>query len=437
MKTGIPGRAVALAYALVGAVATVWGLLCRLGVMGGAQRAVWRERLGDWGAGTPVTEGFVWLHAASVGEVAAARPLLRALRARLPGRFLLVTCNTATGRLAAEGLDCDGVRYFPLDFAPVVRRILRRARPSLFVFVETEIWPTLLGRLKRAQIPTAMVNARVSDGSYPRYLRIAALIGPALAGVDIVCARDEISHERLLTLGAAPDATTLVGDMKLDALAPSLVSGTRDLFADMFAAGADGPLLVAASTRTGEDPLVLDAFERVLKHDGSARLVLAPRHPDRFDAVAALLEERGHAFVRRSNPNARRIYWQVLLLDSVGELRGFFPSATAAFVGGTLVPRGGHNVMEPAAFGVPVVVGPSLENVREQAVALADAGALRVAENERDLAGAWIDWITDSNAREKAGQAGRSCVASGRGAVQEAMERLEPILVGDRRSRAA
>ncbi len=424
-------------YAGAGTLAAFWGMLGAAGLFGSERRRVWRERLGGWAGANSVPDGFVWLHAASVGEVAAARPLVRALRARLPSRYILLTCNTATGRRAAEALDCDGVRYFPLDWRPILDRILRRARPSIFIFVETEIWPTLLVRLKQLAVPTAMVNGRVSDSSFPRYRRIWDLIAPALASVPVVCARDEISWERLLELGARAEVATMVGDMKLDALAPSVVAATEDLLLALSGGGSQGPVLVAASTRSGEHELVLDAFARVLERDGSARLVLAPRHPDRFDAVAALLEERGHAFARRSNPLAVREPWQILLLDSVGELRGFFPSATAAFVGGSLVPKGGHNVLEPAAFGVPVAVGPHLENVREQAVVLAGVGALRVAQNAGELAEIWSLWIEDPRARDHAGEAGRSCVAAGRGAVQETMERLEPLLAARGRSKAA
>jgi 3-deoxy-D-manno-octulosonic-acid transferase len=435
------GRLLGCIYFCIGALAAAWAILASTGLLGSTKAGVWRQRLGIWngdaqaGAGRGDGEACVWLHAASVGEVAAARPLLRALRVRLPSRFLLVTCNTATGVRAAEALDCDAVHYFPLDFFPVVRWVVARVRPSVFVFVETELWPTLLGVLERSGTSTAMVNARISERSFPRYQRIEALLRPALAGIDVFCARDESSRRRLITLGASTECTTLVGDMKLDALAPAVVNATGDLLAELMgitSAHGEGAVLVAASTRTGEEALVLDAFERVLEKHGSARLVIAPRHPDRFDAVAELLEERSHAFVRRSSgASALRAHerWQVLLLDSVGELRGCFPGATAAFVGGSLVPVGGHNVLEPAAFGVPVVVGPHLEDVSEQAVALAEAGALRVVNDSRELAEVWIAWIADPGARRRAGESGAACVAAGRGAVQDAMERLEPLLV--------
>lgn len=430
MTRTVSGIALSVGWAVLGAVAALWACICATGILGTDKRRVWRERLGLWHLDSAVGEGAVWLHAASVGEIAAARPLLRALRVRLPSRPLIVTCNTTTGRRAAEALDCDLVRYFPIDFGPIVKRVVRLIRPSLFIFVETEVWPTLLRVLHDSEIATAMVNARVSDRSFPGYRRIAALLRPVLGGIDVICARDEISRSRLVELGATGATATLIGDMKLDALAPSVVADAPDLLTELVGGlSAVAPVFVAASTRSGENELVLDAFERVLERSGAARLILAPRHPDRFDEVAALLADRGHAFVRRSAGAASPDQWQVLLLDTVGELRSCFKGATAAFVGGSLVPVGGHNVLEPAAFGVPVVVGPHLDDVHQQAVALADAGALRVIHDARELADVWSAWIAEPEAARAAGRRGAETVAAGRGAVQEAMERLEPLLV--------
>jgi 3-deoxy-D-manno-octulosonic-acid transferase len=325
------------------------------------------------------------------------------------------------------------VRYLPIDFRPIVRRVVRAVSPSVFIFVETEIWPSLLSELAESEVPTAMISARISDRSYPGYQRIAPLLRSSLATLDVICARDPISEERLVSLGVPAARTTVVGDMKLDALAPSLVEKTDDLIAELAGvASLQAPILVAASTRRGEEALVLDAFERVLERHGGARLILAPRHPDRFDSVAQLLGDRRHAFVRRSDKHVTTATiesWQVLLLDTVGELRACFKGATAAFVGGSLVPMGGHNVLEPAAFSVPVVVGPHLENIRESVVALAEVGALRVVNDSRELADVWNMWISDPNACRRAGRSGAARVAAGRGAVQEAMEHLEPLLV--------
>jgi 3-deoxy-D-manno-octulosonic-acid transferase len=434
----------ASAYAVLGAGVYLWARLLALGVLGTTTAARWRERLGYWRGAAPdrrdseraLEPGGIWVHAASVGEIAAARPLLRALRKRQPHRSLLLTCNTATGRRIAAALDVDAVRYFPIDFAPVVTRVLNDVRPALFVFVETEIWPTILTKLPDFGARSVMVNACVSDRSYPRYRRVLPIVRAALSSIEVVCARDDQSLHRLRSLGAREESLVLTGDMKLDALSPAVVAQAPRLLDSYLPAApeeahdaAAEPVLVAASTREGEEAPVLEALRLLRERGHRVRLVLAPRHPERFEAVCEMVRRARFSMRRRSEREAvaHAADWDVLVVDTLGELRGFFKGAQAAFVGGSLVPIGAHNVLEPAAFGLPVAVGPNLADVSEQALALAEAGALRVVEDARELADVWSHWLDDPVACQRAGAAGAALVADGRGAVQEVMERLEPL----------
>jgi 3-deoxy-D-manno-octulosonic-acid transferase len=300
----------------------------------------------------------------------------------------------------------------------------------LFVFVETEIWPALLVRLHGLRIPSALVNGRISARSFPRYRRILGLMAPALSSVDVVCARDLESEQRLVGLGAIPDTVSCTGDMKLDALDADAVSQAPSLLLEYLQGeAAHDRVLVAASTREGEDEEVLRAFALVRRTADRVRLVIAPRHPERFDDVYRSVVATGLSVTRRSQAPSLDRSWDILLVDTLGELRGFFKGATAAFVGGSLVPVGTHNVLEPAAFGVPVVVGRHLEEVRDAARALEGAGALEIVADADELARVWTRWLADPSAAQAAGRAGAAIVTGGRGAVLAVMERLEPILM--------
>ncbi len=384
----------------------------------------WEERLGRWPE-APRVGRTVWVHAASLGELAAVRPLLLRLRAVGPPIHLLVTCNTATGRELAATFPADEVRYFPLDSRAIIRRLLDRIRPVLFVFVETEIWPVLLLELARRGIPTAMVNARISARSYPRYRLIAPLVGAALASVARICARDEESRRRLLNLGAKPEAIHTTGDLKLEAMSLEQMAATPDLLAD----AQDGPpVIVAISTREGEEEPVLRALECLRALQVDARLVLLPRHPERAGQARELAARLGFRVALWSAGVANARDWQVLIVDRTGEARGFMKSARAAYVGGSLVPLGGHNLLEPAAFGLPVVTGPYLENVREQAETLSAQGALEVVEDSDGLAATWRRWVEDRDEAQRVGRAAREAVERACGSLDRTMRVIGELL---------
>jgi len=427
---GVAGRALLVAYDCLGLLAA--GACAAAAAIGRITGTEWslglRERLGRYdgrGPTAPSRGAGIWLHAASVGEVRAAEPLLAALRARLPDARCVITCQTPTGLALAAGIGVDEVRYLPIDCRFAVRRALARFRPSLFVFVEAEIWPRLLLELASARVPAAMLGARISERSFRRYHRVDALFVPVLSTLALVCARDEASLRRLLDLGAPRARSGVVGDLKLDALDAAAVAATPDALADR---ERGTTVLFAVSTHEGEEEVVLDAFSRVRKKHAGAVLVLAPRHPQRAVRVATMAERCGRVSRWSRDRSARG--WDVLVVDTTGEARTFFPSAACAFVGGSLVSVGGHNLVEPAAFGVPFAVGPRLESVKHQAELFASAGTLAVVEGAEGLARVWSDWLSDVNSAERIGCAARSALDAHRGTLARTMHALEPVLAG-------
>lgn len=411
------------AYSLLGGLVVLLARVYRRTAGEGTRR---REeivgRLAGWTRDAELLadlKGCAWLHAASVGEVQLARPLLARLAESRPDLPMLLTCNTATGLQLAGKSSATSARFFPFDAPPVMMRVLDALKPSLFVFVETEIWPCLLNELAHRQVPSAMVNARVSEESFPRYRRVRWLVGPALAGVNAVLARDRESADRLGALGAV--GVTVVGDLKHDGLTPAEVAATPDLLAS-----SEGslPVLVAASTREGEEELLLSAFEGLR---GRARLVMAPRHPERAAEVEGLLVRRGLRYKLLGEGDTGGD-WEVLVIDTVGKLRGFFAAARAVFVGGSLVDKGGHNLLEPAAYATAVCAGTHLDNVQHQSTALLAGDAIVLVADAEALAAVWTGWVDDENKAARAGEAARDVVRSSGGALDATMAVLEGLL---------
>jgi 3-deoxy-D-manno-octulosonic-acid transferase len=396
-------------------------------------RAWWHNFLERFGFGALQTPGGVWLHAASVGEVQACAPLVSALHRRHPGVPLTVTTFTPTGAVRARALfgNLAHVRYLPYDLPDAVRRFFGRVQPRLAVIFETELWPNLYRECGRRRVPLVLASARISARSAGRYRRLKALFSGALSHAAVVAAQGEADAERFRSLGADPASTHVTGSLKFDFELPEGLAARGAQLRAQYAPGA--PLWVAGSTHNGEEAAALAAHRTVRERHAEALLVLAPRHPARFAEVALELEGSRLPWARRSqaphaaeDTTAPRI--AVLLLDSLGELIDFYAAADLAFVGGSLVPVGGHNLLEPAALGLPVLTGPHTFNAAEAARLLTARGAARVVHNAAELGAQVNALIEDPAEREHIGALGRASVDSNRGALARLLALIEPLL---------
>lgn len=375
----------------------------------------------------------LWLHAASVGEMQGIRALLEPLRQRFPGYAIVVSAATRTGRAVAHALPgVDAAVYLPLDARPVVRRALAAFRPRLFVFTETELWPGLLRECAQRTIPCVLVSGRVSARAASRYAWFRPLMRRTLARVRM-CMQSTPDAERIISLGAEPGRVTVLGNLKSEA---PMDENLRAHVAELWNRNGvtTRALLIGASTHRGEEDALLDAFARIDSRSPEARLVLAPRHPERFEAVARLLERAGAAWVRfsaleegRQRVGERRI----VLLDRIGMLRACFPFARLVFVGGTLAAVGGHNVLEPAAEGCAVVFGPHTAHVADMVRGLLATGGGRQVADAAELARVVEALLPDVAAAARMGARAVEAAAQGRGAVARHMDVIASMLDGE------
>jgi 3-deoxy-D-manno-octulosonic-acid transferase len=323
-------------------------------------------------------EPVLWVHAVSVGEVLAVAGLVEELQRRLPRHRIFISTTTDTGQaLARKRFGEANVFYFPMDFAFAIRPYLQALRPRMVVVAETEFWPNFMRLAHASGARIAVVNARISDRSWPSYRRFRRLLRRLLANVDLFLAQTPEDARRLQDIGARPERVQVAGNLKFDIPAPAVPAIVESLQKAIGDAGA-GPVLVCGSTVEGEEPLLLKAFENLLVQHPRAVMILAPRHPERFPAVAALLEQMSIRFCRRSVWNGEPLTGGVFLLDTIGELAALYALADVAFVGGSLVPRGGHNIIEPAQHGVAIVVGNHTENFRDIVSLFESRDAVRV-----------------------------------------------------------
>lgn len=377
-----------------------------------------RGRLGFEPPVGPVRTAGLWLHAVSVGEVGVAATLARALPREEPA---LVTTITPTGQEQARKsfVDRSAVTYLPFELGYAVRRLFRRHAPRALVLVEGDQWPLVLRRAGRLGVPVVVVNGRVSDRGFPRLRRVRWLARPLLLDpVRHFGVQTTLDRDRLIAVGVAPERLTVTGNLKYETPEPT---AAPELYARLEALAAGRPILVAGSTMAGEETAVLDAFAAL--GPGRALLVLAPRHKDRWDGVAAELRQRNLAFQRRSRFEDSGAI-DVVLLDSYGELAGVYRLARGAFIGGTLVPTGGHNPLEPALFGVPVVVGPAMDNFREMAEEFDRERAWARVAGAAELTECFRVWLDDPAAAKHLGERGRGLIERNRGALERTVELL-------------
>lgn len=396
----------------------------------------WGERFG-LGAALPGDERGLWVHAVSVGEVQAATSLVAALRREWPGMPVAVTSATPAGRARARAALDEGVqvRYAPYDLPGCVRGALRRLRPALLVIMETELWPNLLAECARAGVPVVIASARLSARSTARWSRFSSLLQPALRRAVSVAAQSAADARRFEALGVAAEHIWICGNIKFDREPVPGVRESGRALRIRYAAGR--PMWVAGSTHAGEEQAVLAAHAAVRGVRADALLVLAPRHRPRFDEVAALLERSGVKWLRHSaagasvaaDPDSAAVA-AVLLLDTIGELENFYAAADVAFVGGSLAPIGGHNLLEPAVLGVAALAGPSQGNAPDVARALTESGGLQIVCDGDALGAALIALLGDQAARARMADAAQAAVAANRGARERVLdlvrERLAP-----------
>ena len=393
----------------------------------GKYRSGLRERLGAVPARLhAVRPGCIWVHAVSVGEVLAVSQLVTELQQKYPDRQILISTTTATGQnLARQRFGQDRVFFMPLDFGFAVRRYLMTLQPQLIVIAETEFWPNLLHLARKRQTSLAIVNARISDRSFPRYRRFNWFFRRVLAEVDLFLAQTADDAQRLREIGASTGRVQVSGNLKFDVRSnpqPSLVNGLRAAFSK------DSPVIVCGSTAEGEESLLLQAFKSVQEKFPGAIMVLAPRHPERFEKVAAMIAAAGFTLQRRSSWSPPQLIRSgIFLLDSVGELAAVYELADIAFVGGSLVPTGGHNILEPAQYGAAIVVGPHTFNFREIVSIFEQGEAIRVITSET-LGPQFLALLSQPQECKRLGALAKDLFAKHAGATRRTLEALAPLL---------
>lgn len=378
----------------------------------------------------------IWIHAVSVGEVLAAKPIVDGLRTRFPQRPIFVSTTTETGqRLARERLaNADGVFYFPLDWVVPVRRALRAIRPSTVIVMETEIWPNFLREAKRSNVPVIFANARISPKSFARFKRWEFLVGPFFAetieDAALFLPQTPEDATRLGAMGAAPPQMEIIGNLKYDAEPPAM-SPFAVWLQQQIREQERWPVIVAGSIVAGEEDAVIAAYDMVQRQWRHTLLILAPRKPDRFEAAAKLSAEGGWKVLRRSRLDLSLPLDEdvdVLLLDSIGELAALYSFADVTFVGGSLVASGGHNILEPAWFSRPPVFGTSMENFQDMADQFLDGRAGVQVASAQSLGKVWIQLIENSALRDAMGKSALAIAERNRGTAKRSLDRIVPLI---------
>jgi 3-deoxy-D-manno-octulosonic-acid transferase len=399
------------------------------------------QRLGNLPALRDSPRPRIWIHCVSVGETQAARPLVSALRRRFPAYSILISTTTLTGQKVARDVfrnDAEAVFYFPFDWAWTTRRVLRKLDPAVVLLMETELWPRLLRECRKRDIPVSIVNGRISETSFRRYQWIRGFVARVLGDLTFALMQSEPDAERIRHLGMDSKKVIVTGNLKFDLVENAAEELLTVEFRTRFGFTDRDQLIVAASTHEPEERLILDAFRRIRNgaiENNGPRLLIAPRHPERFSEVAALLEDAGLKWVRRSSqPSALDHDCDVVLLDTVGELRAVYSLASIVFVGGSIAPTGGHNILEPAASGACVVTGAHTANfsaivsaffAAEAIVQLADVSR---QEAPAQLAKCFGELLADQVTRDQMGARAKALCESNRGATNRTIDLLTPIL---------
>lgn len=384
-----------------------------------------------FGFGFPQFDSCIWIHAVSVGEVQAAAPLVHALIERFPDQKIVVTTVTPTGAARVAALFGDNVEhcYVPFEFPNAIRSFYSSVRPRAAMIMETEIWPNLYRGCGVRKIPLILVSARISPRSIPGYRRLLPLIRETLSHGIIIAAQSQADADRFLELGANPVRTWVMGNIKFDVESdPNITDQGVHLRHALF---GERPVWIAASTHDGEEEQILDAHRFLLESHRDLLLVLVPRHPERFDGVRDLIAKQSFNVISRTDNQPCERSTQVFLVDTMGEVPLFFAASDIAFVGGSLVPVGGHNLLEPAAQGLPIVTGPHSFNAQEVAEEFIELGACRVVTDSSELASTVANLLDNQDAAREMGKNGLSVLEQNRGSLERLLVLLEPLLVSD------
>jgi 3-deoxy-D-manno-octulosonic-acid transferase len=390
----------------------------------------WSERFGWYEKGQP--QGVIWFHTVSVGEAEAAFPLIDMIVSRFPETPVLVTTTTPTGSARVKAFLGHRVHhvYLPYDMPGAMRRFYRCFKPAIAIILETEIWPNMLHQAKLRHVPSIIVNARLSEKSAKGYAYLGRFMRQTLANITHVCAQTDESMKRFVHLGLDKDKISVPGNIKFDIDMPAHLLEQADVIRrDWF---QQRPSWIAASTHEGEDEKVLDAFSTIKKQHADTLLVLVPRHPERFNAVAKLCEKKGYTVTRRSEQKSSRVTTDVFLLDTLGELKLYYATVDIAFIGGSFVPTGGHNMLEAAAQSVPILFGPFVHNFTEISNRLLVKQAAHQVTDADELATWVIELLEHAEKRDKMGAAGRNFVEQNKGAVDSVAKCIIGMLDGAR-----
>jgi 3-deoxy-D-manno-octulosonic-acid transferase len=395
----------------------------------GKYRAGLRQRLGGVPSSLAARQekGTIWVHAVSVGEVVASSAVVEALQRKFPNHRVVLSTTTDTGqKLAAHRFGAESVFHFPLDFAFAIRPYLEALRPKLVVVAETEFWPNFFRLAKGSGASVAVINCRISDRSLPGYKRFSFWLPKVLGNVDLFLAQTDEDRRRLIEIGVPESRISVAGNLKFDVAPPTAPPIVTSLRQSLNQSDVE-PVLVCGSTLEDEEGLLLSAFRNILATHPKAVMILAPRHPERFAAVAELVEKLGFRLWRRSLWSGESIAGGVFLVDSIGELAALYSLATVAFVGGSLVPRGGHNILEPALYGVPVVTGNHYENFRDIVNYFRERNAVRVV-GVAELPLVFMELIESREARETLGRNALAALESQRGATARTVDALLQLM---------
>ena len=364
----------------------------------------------------------IWVHAVSVGEVMAAHPMIRELKKKYPGRSLILSTVTVTGNFTARRRvpEADAVFYFPFDFPWVVRRVINRINPIVVLVAETELWPNFFRHLKKRGIPSAVINGRISPHSYKNYLKFSRFFKQVFSNVSLFCMQSEADAVRIKEIGATPDTVIVTGNLKFDQKIP----GAQQ---DPIPLQPGRSVITAGSTHRGEEAALLEIFTKLRENFPELLLIIAPRHPERFDEVAGIINKAGYECKRRSRLTGE--VKDVLLLDTIGELRSFYGICDMAFVGGSLVKVGGHNLLEPAAMKKPVIFSRYMFNFKEISEALITAGGGIMVRDKEELYVQMLNLLSHKELAQQIGERAFSVIAANSGAAKKTIDAVSRFIV--------